>query len=367
MLSAPEGESQEHKNEITKRSEAPLAIPQGLYEGLASIHSAGEVLRIWPTYNMQENIQRIRAVLRESPPQKILEYIQDVQQVRHAKRFPKEPETLVVPWTDEVAVHGKSLLDEFLDQREKHPLIVTLKSLKKSALAARESLGESIFDTKRYLKFFFPRLPLDETEEIRFDAIIPTMKKILWGAYENTGIPFRTHGKVERILEKEEPIMTGPFLPGNHYEELAQILYSDLATFASNLGQIVNLTQNVREELDVEEAAVCTFDAKRRLASAVNIASHTSQEILSQPDSPRSGILGMYLLGALKEIQEKVDPLIGEDASEYRTRKALVPQINYILEPRYSLFISVLKDQGFRWEKDWRGMRKDLLIKPLED
>ena len=361
-------ERKKREGEIVERKEGPLTVTEIPFNAIESIHTAGEALTVWPPWNQKENIRKFQLALgQDETDEAVKAYIESIHIERPARRFPEEPPALVIPWEDEITDEGKRILDTHLDKRKNHPIYHPLVQLKSAAISADHALGETIDDTKRYLEYFFPRLPLDSSVDIDWDAIIPTTKEVLWGLYKDTGVPFHASGHAHQSVHEEKPIMTGPFLPSGNYNELATIVSNGASTFVENLHQAVQLIEELRAHVDLDPTTTETFDQKGRFASAVSIVNSTLPEVLNHPDESLSGIYGMYLWRALREIQKKFRFIVEHDKPKgYPGKGGLIPNIDGILKPPYKLFIEGAGRLGYSREYNWRK-RLVALVKPIED
>lgn len=356
--------------EIVEKPEFPLTIPQIDASALISVDRAHNALFAFPKnlHHGEESklVLRIRNILGDDRALKAAEeYLETVRQFVPERKFPRRKAMFVIP-REQIGAEGSQILEPANEERNKHPLIEVLKDMHYASLMVYEHSKTSVEEVKRYITFFFPGIPFDRISDTDWEALIPTTKKVLWGAYENTGVPFQAKGSIHQEIEDQQLLAIPPILPGEIYEELAVPIQTEVSKFFEGLATIASSFQKLVDETGIEQGRITEKGTRKEahLISAANIATVALREILENPAVPQSGVMAIHLYRALKEIRDGIRPKIrywGRKKYGISEYLGLEPSLHFLLEPRYTLLIQAAKKLGYDWGND----RMDLLVKPV--
>ena len=308
--------AENERAEIVGKPESPLTILQIDASALISVDRANNALFAFPKNLHREEegelVLGIRNILGDDRALKAAEeYLETVRQFVPERKFPRRKAMFVIP-RKQIGAEGRQILEPANEERNKHPLIKVLKDMHHASLMVYEHSKTSVEEVKRYITFFFPGIPFDRISDIDWKALIPTTKKVLWGAYENTGVPFEAKGSIHQEIEDQQLLAIPPLMPGKIYEELAVPIRTEVSNLLEGLATIASSFQKLVKETGIEQEQTTEKRAREdaHLISAANIATVALREILENPALPQSGVMAIHLYRALKEIRDEIRPKI---------------------------------------------------------
>ena len=361
--------AENERAEIVGKPESPLTILQIDASALISVDRANNALFAFPKNLHREEegelVLGIRNILGDDRALKAAEeYLETVRQFVPERKFPRRKAMFVIP-RKQIGAEGRQILEPANEERNKHPLIKVLKDMHHASLMVYEHSKTSVEEVKRYITFFFPGIPFDRISDIDWKALIPTTKKVLWGAYENTGVPFEAKGSIHQEIEDQQLLAIPPLMPGEIYKELAVPIQTEVFKFFEGLETIASSFQRLVDETGIEQEEITEKGAREEthLISAANIATVALREILDNPAAPQSGVMAIHLYRALKEIRDEIRPKIsysGRKKYGISEHLGLEPSLRFLLEPRYTHPIQAAEKLGYVWKNNG-----DLLAKPV--